>query len=89
MKPLGGEKSYCLLLFYGYWLLITECFKEISVVKIADFFTLQLSFYYPQVMKLISLLNSCLIHSVPIAPKKCFSGLRQNVLTCCFVTNFA
>lgn len=38
MKPLGWEKSYCLLLFYDYWLLITECFKEISVVKIVDFF---------------------------------------------------
>ena len=30
IKPLGWEKSYCLLLFYDHWLLITECFKEIS-----------------------------------------------------------
>lgn len=29
-EPLGWEKSYCLSLFYDYWLLITECFKEIS-----------------------------------------------------------
>lgn len=44
MKPLGWEKSYCLLLFYDYWLLITECFKEISVVKIADFFHITVIF---------------------------------------------
>ena len=90
IKPLGWEKSYCLLLFYDHWLLITECFKEIS-----QLLKWLLFFFHITVIFLLSssdkinfsskfLSNPFHMHST----KKLFFSLKQNMFICCFVANF-
>lgn len=68
----------------GFWLQ-NALRKSLSYENGWFFSTLQLSFYYPQETKLISLLNSYLIHSVCTASKNLLPRLKQTWLFVAFL----